>query len=375
VGSLYRRSGTGLIWLKYKDAAGVLRRESSGTGKESEARRLLKQREGAAVEGKLVAPRADKVTIQELAEDLKAEYVANGRRSLDRVMFSLAHLLPSLGAHRAVHLTSAHVIAYTVARQQAGAANATVNRELAALKRMLRLAMQAEKIHRAPHIPMLREDNVRRGFFEREQMQAVCRHLPADLQPMLVFGYITGWRSDEIKTLTWKQVDFQAGTVVLHVGQDKNRAGRTFYMTPELRSMLEGQRAHTEAVQRARGVIIPHVFHRNGKPILDFRGAWQVACRRAGVSGRIFHDLRRSAVRALERAGVPRSTAMSMVGHKTEAVYKRYSIVDSQMLQEGAAKLAVFHAAHGADVPTSERAGHSSGHSGRKVSVARVVTS
>jgi integrase len=243
-----------------------------------------------------------------------------------------------------VRLSTAHVTAYTVARQQAGAANATINRELAALKRMLRLAIQGEKIHRAPHIAMLKEDNVRKGFFESDQVEAVRRHLSVDLQPVVTFAYITGWRSDEIKTLTWDQVDFQAGTVVLFVGEDKNRAGRTFYMTPALRGSLEAQRVTTEARQRARGAIIRWVFHRNGKPILDFRGAWQAACRKAGVPGRIPHDFRRTAVRNLERAGVPRSTAMAMVGHKTEAVYRRYATVDSAMLQEGTAKLAAFHA-------------------------------
>ena len=339
----------GVLWLKYRDALGVVRRQSSGTSNEAEARRQLKRLEGAAVEGKVIAPRADKVTVRELADDLVAEYAANARRSAERLTFSLAHLLPALGHQKAVSLTSAHVTAYSLQRQQAGAANATVNRELAALKRMLRLALQGEKIHRAPHIAMLREDNVRKGFFEGEQFEAVRRHLPTDLQPVVTFAYITGWRSEEIKALTWAQVDFRAGTgtVVLFVGDDKSRAGRTFYMTPTLRACLEGQRATTEARQRARGAIIPWVFHRNGKPIRDFRGAWQAACRKAGVPGRIPHDFRRTAVRNLERAGVPRSTAMAMVGHKTEAVYRRYAIVDSAMLQEGAAKLAAFHAGQG----------------------------
>ncbi len=112
-------------------------------------------------------------------------------------------------------------------------------------------------------------------------------------------------------------------------------------MTPELRACLEAQRAATEALQRPTGQIIPYVFHHDGRPLKGFRRAWKTACRRAGVSGRIPHDLRRTAVRNLERAGVPRSTAMAMVG-KTEAIYRRYSIVDSVMLQEGAAKLAAF---------------------------------
>jgi len=75
------------------------------------------------------------------------------------------------------------------------------------------------------------------------------------------------------------------------------------------------------------------------RPIKSFRRAWLTACTAAGLSGRIPHDFRRTAVRNLERAGVPRSTAMKMVGHKTESIYRRYAIVDEAMLKEGAAKL------------------------------------
>jgi integrase len=351
VGSIYRpkyRAADGtlkesrVLWLKYR-AGGRVVRQSSGTETEREARKLLALREGAAAEGKVILPRADKVTVRELADDLTAEYAANGRRSAERLAGSLSHLLPVLGDRRAVQLTSADVTRYTQQRQQEGAANATVNRELAALKRAFSLAVTGEKLPRAPHIAMLLEDNVRKGFFEREPFEAVRRHLPAYAQPAVTFAYITGWRLQaEILTLQWRQVDFEAGTVRLEPGTTKNRDGRTFVMVPELRACLEAQRAATDALQREAGAIIPWVFHHAGRPIKGFRRAWNTACRRAGVSGRIPHDFRRTAVRNLERAGVPRSTAMAMVGHKTEAIYRRYSIVDSVMLQEGAAKLAAF---------------------------------
>src|SRR5215831_17248810 len=83
--------------------------------------------------------------------------------------------------------------------------------------------------------------------------------------------------------------------------------------------------------------------HRDGCPIKSFRRAWQSACRQAGLAGRIPHDFRRTAVRNLERAGVPRSTAMEMVGHRTEAIYRRYAIADEVMLRDGAAKLSALH--------------------------------
>jgi integrase len=92
--------------------------------------------------------------------------------------------------------------------------------------------------------------------------------------------------------------------------------------------------------------VIPWVFHRDGKPIKDYYGGWDRACRLAGYPDRVAHNLRRTAVRNLERAGVPRSAAMKMTGHKTESVYRRYAIVDETMLRESAEKLAAFHSSN-----------------------------
>jgi len=131
----------------------------------------------------------------------------------------------------------------------------------------------------------------------------------------------------------------------LEPGETKNAQGRMFPLFPELRNLLEQQRRYTDDVERERGQIVPWIFHRNGKPITSVRKAWDRACAAAGFPSLIPHDLRRSAVRNLERADVPRSTAMSMVGHRTESVYRRYAITDEAMLREGAEKLARLHEA------------------------------
>jgi len=197
--------------------------------------------------------------------------------------------------------------------------------------------------------------NTRTGFFEVADLEAVLAKLPPDVRPAVEFAYLTGWRlRSEVLPLMWRQVDFRAGIVRLEPNTTKNDEGRAFPFDalPRLEELLAEQRAHTEAVERAAGPIIPHVCHRGGKPIADIRGAWQSACvaaglgrwkdpkRREGYSGMIPHDLRRSAVRNLERAGAPRSVAMKLVGHKTEAIYRRYAIVAEADLREGADKLA-----------------------------------
>ena len=157
--------------------------------------------------------------------------------------------------------------------------------------------------------------------------------------------------------MTWHRVDFKAGVIRLDVGTTKSGEGREFVMTPQLRAALEAQRATTETTQRKYGIIIPFVFHRAGRTIKSFYKAWKTACKAAGCPDRIVHDFRRTAVRNLERAGVPRSTAMRMVGHRTMEIYDRYAITDHAMLQEGSAKLAAYLEGHGApsqDGPMTE---------------------
>ena len=128
-----------------------------------------------------------------------------------------------------------------------------------------------------------------------------------------------------------------------------------FPFLDDLRAVFMAQREYVSKLERALGRIIPWVFVRSdGSPIHDFRGAWQRACRGAGVPGRLVHDLRRTAVRNLERAGVSRSDAMAMTGHKTESVYRRYAIVDSATLRNAALKLSALHASDKAKSDTKE---------------------
>jgi integrase len=111
-----------------------------------------------------------------------------------------------------------------------------------------------------------------------------------------------------------------------------------------LRAILEEQRERVRELERETGRIISDVFvSPNGGRIKNFRKSWASATRAAGVPGRLVHDLRRTAVRNLERAGVPRSAAMAMTGHRSETIYRRYAIVEETMLQEASLKLAALH--------------------------------
>ena len=174
---------------------------------------------------------------------------------------------------------------------------------------------------------MLQEDNVRQGFFEAEAFLAVSKQLPAELQPVASFAHIMGWRKEEVLALTWRQVDFQAETVRLEPRTTKNREGRTVFMTAKLRKLLEEQRIETTAFERQTAQIISWVFHRGGKPIKSFKEAWQSACKRAGYPALLLHDLRRTAVRNMIRAGIPERVAMHMAGHRTRTIFDDFKFI------------------------------------------------
>jgi integrase len=224
MGSIYKRGS--VLWIKYY-RNGVPMRESSESDKETVARNLLRQREGDIVRGIAVTPRTNRVTFDELAKDVVNDYRVNAKRSVKDVErhFEM-HLAPYFRGWRAVNITTADVRNYVAARQAEGASNGTANRELSALKRAFSLGIEAGKLTGKPKIPMLRENNVRTGFFEREQFEKVEATLAAPLRAPVHFAYITGWRMhSEVLPLQWRQVDFTAGTVRLDAGTTRRHPG------------------------------------------------------------------------------------------------------------------------------------------------------
>lgn len=338
MGSIYKRGN--VWWVKYH-RAGRPFYESSGSAVHEDAKNLLRLREGDIARGVPVTPQVNRCTIDELLADVVTDYKVNEQRSLPDLQRRIdLHLLPYFRGRRAAQITTADVRRYIVTRQAAEASNAQINRELSALGRAYTLGTEANKVMVRPHIPKLKERNVRTGFFEPAQFAAVRAKLSPALRPVVDFAYATGWRvPSEILTLQWRQVDLVGGRVRLEPGTTKNDEGRTFPLTAELRAILDAQRAYTDAVQRDLGRIIPHVFHRKGKPVRSFRKAWATACTAAGVPGRIPHDFRRTAVRNMIRLGIPERVVMQLAGHKTRSVCERYNIVSESDLQAAAERL------------------------------------
>ena len=332
-------------WFRYY-RNGRRHEESSRSTRKAEAERLLALREGDVAKGIPVSAKIGQLRFEEATADLLNDYRVNGKRCEDVEYRLRLHLEPFFGGRRMASITTADVRNYVRQRQEQNAAAATINRELAALKRMFSLAFQAAKLLHRPYVPMLRENNTRTGFFERHEFEAVLEKLPEHLRPIVTFAYLTGWRiRSEVLSLQWRQVDRRAGVIRLDPGTTKNHEGRVlpYRAIPELNSLIEEQWAAKGKLEARRRKIVTSIFHRDGRPIRDFHKIWQRAATDAGYPSRIPHDFRRTAVRNLVRAGVSEHTAMKITGHKTRSVFDRYDIVSESDLAGALGRLGAFH--------------------------------
>jgi integrase len=187
---------------------------------------------------------------------------------------------------------------------------------------------------------MLKENNIRKGFFEHGDFLALREHIPEYLKGFITFAYKTGWRSSEIAMLTWNHVDFKNGIVRLEPGEAKNDEGRTVYLDKELKGVFQRQWDNRKSGKK----ILPYVFpNRTGTDkIIRFDKCFKTACKDAKIGNRLFHDFRRTAVRNMVRSGVPERVAMMISGHKTRSVFDRYNIVSDADLQLAAQKQEIY---------------------------------
>jgi integrase len=306
-------------------------RESTRTGDPARAARFLRQRLAEVDSGQTEAPR-----IEQLVDDLFRDYRINEHRSLNDVEARWRlHLKPFLGSVKATELDSRLLAQYIDGRREEHASNATINRELACLKRMYRLAYLSTppRVPSVPHFPHLKENNVRQGFLTAEQYASLVAHC-SDLwlRGMLETAHNYGWRVSELLNLRVCQVDFVARSIRLEPGTTKNREGRE--VTIESGVLLELRRQCVEGKRPD-----DHVFTRGDKPIRDFRQSWENLCTAAGIPGLLFHDLRRTAARNLRAAGVPEEIIMRIAGWKTSSIFKRYAIVDKADVREALQRL------------------------------------
>jgi integrase len=314
-------------------------------------------------------PKAERLAIGVLLDDLKADYGRRGKANVKNLN-TIARVRQDFEKKLADSLSAKDLNAYIDRRQAAGAAGSTINHALQVLSSAFKLAEIPW-----PKVKKLEEKNIRTGFFSREEFDRVSHDLPSDLRDFCLFGYLTGWRKNAIATLAWS--DVHDGNVYLRAVRSKN--GKPYFVPimGELANLIE-RRREARSIKSGSGVELSGlVFHRDGRQIEEFRKSWETACSRAGVGrwlckkcltpvaaerrcpkckaklnrgqlkydGRVFHDLRRSAARNLIRSGVSRSVAMKITGHLTEAMFERYNITDEADLRDAMEKVELHHQA------------------------------
>ena len=361
-GSVYKIGK--MWWISYRAPDGKRHAESSESERKGDAERMLQRIVGKRENGLPVVPKAEHLTFDDAAKAVVTDYVNNQKNATGLKRRIDKHLLPFFGGRRLVGIGMADVANYIARRKEKGiigwkgrhkgqrigdVSNAEINRSLQVLIRIFSLAVAQERIGRMPKIAKLAEAPPRAGFFEADQIASVLKHLPTELAAVVEFGYHTGWRiASEVLPLTWDRVDLKAGSVRLTVGTTKNKDARVVYMTAAMRRILEGRLVEHERLKQA-GTIEPLVFFRmvaerrggekKPKAVGNFKRSWLLACRAAGCPGKLLHDLRRTAVRNLDRDGVSRTVAMKIVGHRTESMYSRYNITSDEDLRAAARTL------------------------------------
>jgi len=281
---------------------------------------------------------------EDVRDPFLAEYRNARKRSLytrkdgSETVWGLDHLNDFFTSRRVSSITTDTLREFVARRLKAGASPSTVNRNLGLLRRMLHLARKEGRLQLVPHFPMLKEAEPRQGFLEPEQFSKLMAALPERLRTFVLLLYTSGVRTGEAKKIRWEHVDLKHKVIMLPGSITKNGKPRTLPLVAEVCSRLE-------RVDRRRGYVFP---------VGNFIKAWWSACANAGLgvrtkgkqngrygtySGLIPHDLRRSAVRNMVRAGISTTVARSISGHVTDAIFDRYDITSAQDLKKAAEKL------------------------------------
>ncbi|MGA7449106.1 MAG: site-specific integrase [Terriglobales bacterium] len=330
-------------FAQYYGADGRQHRVSTETPVKQKALAFLRKLMADRDRGLSPITDARKITYGDLRAGLLASYVERGNRSLavrangEETIAGLPQLDaffkfdPKNPGPSVIHITVDTGREFVKARQSENppAGAAVINRSLACLRRMLRIAHEDGKIQSVPVIRLLKEPPARTGFLELKKFDELVALLPTHLRPLIQFLYWCGVRLGEALQIEWPQVDLERRIIRLH--ETKNDEPRVVPL-PSVLVMLLSE------IEPKRGRVFDGT---------NLRKEWITACAACGLGhkievkdkpydpryeGLIVHDLRRSAVRNLVNAGVPETVAMKISGHKTRSVFDRYAIASESDL-------------------------------------------
>jgi integrase len=352
----------GVWWIDYY-MDGHRKRERIGVDKRL-AETVLRKRKVEIAEGKYLDRQRPVTTT---FEDLAEAYLSYARdqqqkRSWARDRTSIRALTGYFGGKRLTELTPASIEQYrawrraTISRRGRAVMPATINRELACLKRMFNVARKGLMVLKGG-VPLVnpmamvsldRERNERDRVLSGEEFRCLYYAAAPWLQPLLLVAYHTGMRAGEIRSLRWDQVDLKAGTIRLKSTDTKTDEGRVIPLNQALTSTLKTATRYVRcpwvfvnpSLVDAWQATPEHVDPRY--QVTSITHAFERACRKAGVTHATFHDLRHTFVTNARRAGIDYFRIMAITGHKTMTVFKRYNTIDRDDLQQAMRQLDTY---------------------------------
>ena len=308
---------------RYRETVGPSRKEAEA----ALGKRLVEIREGKFFDRKRIE--------ETLIEDLVREHLARYQRKSKETETVLMGIIAKHFAGRfASDIDRREVESFQSLRREvllkngSPRSNATVNREVAALRRLLNKGVEWGMLARNPaaRIRLLPEPRGRTRFLSLDEAKRLLEVSSRHLRPILVCALETGMRRGEIMNLRWSDVDMK--NRVIHIGQTKNGVTRYVPLSNRLHSVLSTlpRRLGTDnvftgelKVGKGQQIGIP------GKPFHDVRTSFENACSKAGIENFRFHDLRHTAASYMVMAGVPLRTVGEILGHLTAAMTERYS--------------------------------------------------
>jgi len=310
---------------------------SAGTDDRDEAISLLRQRMADAIRQGQFTDLPERVRMGQLFDLLLDWYRLKQRRSTYDVERKIEnHLRPWFGKLKAQAVGSTDLVRYIRSRKslRKPPSNATVNRELAYVRRAMKIGAQQDPplVLRVPRFEMLPEAEAREGTLTHEKYKAIRDALPGYARIALVIAYHTGARKGELCQIRKDRVDFVSNRIELSGRTTKNKRARFLPIYGDMAAELDMAVAGGN-----KGCAL--LIQRDGLPVKDFEKAWITACKVADAPGILFHDLRRTALTNMIEAGLSEKEAMEISGHRTRAVFDRYHIVSERRLREMAGKL------------------------------------
>lgn len=268
---------------------------------------------------------------------LELETVKGLRSFVGRSHSINTHLIPFFGQKILSEIKPQDVEAFRNQRKKPNGSKAstqTINHDHVALKHCLNMAIKRGLLHANPasRVGMPNPQNERDRVLTEEEWGRLHQAAKPHLRPVLLTAYQLGQRFREIVSLTWDRVDLKRGFITLRSQDTKAKVGRHIPMTPDVR--LTFQR-----LAKIRSLTNNHVFTYKGRPLQRISRSFRTALKDAGITNFRFHDLRHCASTNLRRAGVDTATAMKIVGHKSEKMWKRYNSIEEKDLTQAAQKV------------------------------------